>query len=174
MMSWAAGLSEDIKEFETPLLRLMSLMPCVFYVTEGSGCKSPEHLLRGCVSSYTRAVAALVPDHRGPGCSWTKYDLINMTNLQENLSSNEGKKEHVERNWFSDLMLLQIESIPAGYNEVTAMYKHLARNNNPSVSPRLTKLPFPDDATPQIKASSLHHVCPQLKWSRCSVTSFPN
>lgn len=46
--------------------------------------------------------------------------------------------EHVERNWFSDLTLLQIESIPAGYNEVMAVCKHSARNNNPSVSPQLT------------------------------------
>lgn len=36
MMSCAAGLSQDIKEFETTLHRLMRLMPCVFHVTGGT------------------------------------------------------------------------------------------------------------------------------------------
>lgn len=51
---------------------------------------------------------------------------LNMTlysNLQENPSNGD--------NWFSDLTLLQIESIPAGYNEVMAVCKHSARNNSP-------------------------------------------
>lgn len=83
-------------------------------------------------------------------------------NLQENYTT-VTKKKHVERNWFSDHMLLQIESIPAGCNELMAMYKHLAQNNNHSVSPQLTKLSFPDDTTLQIKAFSLHPVCPQFQ-----------
>lgn len=78
-----------------------------------------------------------------------------------------------EKNGFSDLMLLQIESIPAGYNEVMAVHKHLAQNNNPSVSPQLTTVPFPDDATPQIKAFSLHHVCPQPRVESMFCDQFP-
>lgn len=80
------------------------------------------------------------------------------SNLQEISSNTDKKKKHVERNWFSDLMLLQIESIPAGHNEVTVMFKHLAQKNNASLSPQLTKTP-----SPQLKAFSLLHICPQLK-----------
>lgn len=78
----------------------------------------------------------------------------------------------MERNWVSDLMLLQIENIPAGHNEVTAMHKHLEKNN-PAVTPQPTKLPFPDHPATQIKAFSLHHVCLQLQVESTFCEEFP-
>lgn len=73
--------------------------------------------------------------------SLTTYDFI-LKSAGKIHPTMTKKKRNVERNWVSDLMLLQIENIPAGHNEVTLMYKHLAQKNNPAVTPQPTKLPF--------------------------------
>lgn len=51
------------------------------------------------------------------------------------------------------------------------MCKYLAQNNNPAVTPQPTELP--DGPVLQIKAFSLHHVCPQVQVESMFCEEFP-